>query len=79
MGLESMGYLLPRAAIVLIAWGTTSLVMNFWTGVSPQVFDLAAGIWAFVGLVSFSYMQRLERTAEAHPDIALAPIKIPAE
>ena len=50
-----MGYLLPRAVIVLIAWGTTCLIMNFWTSVDPLVFYVAGGVWAFVGLICFFF------------------------
>jgi fatty acid desaturase len=56
-----MSYLLPRAVIVLIAWGATCLIMSVWTNVSPLVFYLAGGVWAFVGLICFGYMQKLRR------------------
>ena len=56
-----MGYLLPRAVIVLIAWGTTCLVMNAVTIVDPLVLYAAGGVWAFVGLISFGYMHKLRR------------------
>ena len=56
-----MGYLLPRAIIVLIAWGTTCLVMNAVTAVDPLVLYAAGGVWAFVGLISFGYMHKLRR------------------
>ena len=56
-----MSYLLPRAVIVLIAWGATCLVMNFWTGIQPVIFYVAGGVWAFVGLICFGYMQKLRR------------------
>ena len=56
-----MGYLLPRTVIVLIAWGTTCLIMNFWTAVDPLVFYLAGGVWAFVGLICFGYLHKLRR------------------
>ena len=56
-----MGYLLPRAVIVLIAWGTTCLIMNTFTGVDPLVFYVAGGVWAFVGLICFGYLHKLRR------------------
>jgi hypothetical protein len=56
-----MGYLLPRAVIVLIAWGTTCLIMNTFTSVDPLVFYVAGGVWAFVGLISFGYLHKLRR------------------
>ena len=56
-----MGYLLPRAVIVLIAWGTTCLIMNSFTSVDPLVFYVAGGVWAFVGLICFGYLHKLRR------------------
>ena len=67
-----MGYMLPRAVIVLIAWGTTCLIMNFWTSVDPLVFYLAGGVWAFVGLISFGYLHKLRREEDAHFAHAIA-------
>jgi len=60
-----MGYLLPRAVIVLIAWGTTCLVMNAVTTVDPLVLYIAGGVWAFVGLISFGYLHKLRREEDA--------------
>jgi len=56
-----MGYLLPRAVIVLIAWGATCLIMNTFTSVAPLVFYAAGGVWGFVGLISFGYLHKLRR------------------
>ena len=56
-----MGYLLPRAVIVLIAWGTTCLIMKTFTSVDPLVFYVAGGVWAFVGLIAFGYIHKLRR------------------
>jgi hypothetical protein len=53
-----MAYWLPRAVIVLIAWATTCLVMNFFTSIDPLVFCLAGCVWAFVSLISFGYLDR---------------------
>lgn len=58
-----MGYVLPRAVIVLIAWGTTSLVMHLFTKIDPLVFYIAGGVWALVGLVCFGYLHGLRREA----------------
>jgi len=60
-----MGYLLPRAIIVLIAWGTTCLVMNTFSSVEPLVFYVAGGVWAFVGLIAFGYLHKLRREEDA--------------
>jgi hypothetical protein len=56
-----MSYLLPRTVIVLIAWGATCLIMNFWTSVDPLVFYVAGGVWAFVGLICFGYIHKLRQ------------------
>jgi hypothetical protein len=60
-----MGYMLPRAVIVLIAWGTTCLIMNTFTSVDPLVFYVAGGVWAFIGLIAFGYLHKLRREEDA--------------
>jgi len=67
-----MGYLLPRAVIVLIAWGATCLIMNTFTSVEPLVFYIAGGVWAFVGLISFGYIHKLRRDEDAQFARAIA-------
>jgi hypothetical protein len=67
-----MGYLLPRAIIVLIAWGTTCLIMKTFTSVDPLVFYVAGGAWAFVGLISFGYIHKLRREEDAQFAHAIA-------
>jgi hypothetical protein len=62
-----MAYLLPRAIIVLIAWGATSLVLRIFTNVDPLVFYIAGGVWAFVGVVSFGYLHSLRRDESLRP------------
>ena len=74
-----MAYLLPRAVIVLIAWGTTCLVMNFWTSVDPLVFYIAGGVWAFVGLICFGYLHKLRREEDAHFARAIARARAAAQ
>jgi hypothetical protein len=74
-GQELLGYVLPRAVIVLIAWGTTCLIMHSCTTVAPLIFYIAGGVWALVGLIAFGYLHRLRREedlpapvrAMAHP------------
>jgi hypothetical protein len=72
-----MAYLLPRAVIVLIAWGTTCLIMNIWTTVDPLVFCIAGGVWAFVGLICFGYLHKLRREATPHRDRSLSTGRSP--
>jgi hypothetical protein len=63
-----MAYLLPRAIIVLIAWGTTCLIMNVWTNVDPQVFYIAGAVWALVGIACFGYLHKLRHETQPHHD-----------
>jgi hypothetical protein len=74
-----MAYWLPRAVIVLIAWATTCLLMNIVTSIDPLVFYLAGGVWAFVGLMSFSYMYKLRRDETALRIEELGRFQQPAE
>jgi hypothetical protein len=74
-----MSYILPRAVIVLIAWGTTCLIMNIFTNVDPLVFYIAGGVWSLVGLVCFGYMHKLRYEADAQPAHGLTRFEAPAE
>ena len=74
-----MAYILPRAVIVLIAWGTTCLIMNTFTTIDPVVFYVAGGVWSLVGLMTFSYMHNLREQTDAEPVRALAPVQTLAE
>ena len=64
MGQELLGYVLPRAVIVLIAWGTTCLIMHSCTTVAPLIFYIAGGVWALVGLIAFGYLHKLRSEDE---------------
>jgi hypothetical protein len=74
-----MAYWLPRAVIVLIAWGTTCVIMNIFTSIDPLVFYLAGGVWAFVGLISFSYIYKLRREENSLRIEELGRFQQPAE
>jgi fatty acid desaturase len=74
-----MGYMLPRAVIVLIAWGTTCLIMNTFTSVDPLVFYVAGGVWAFVGLIAFGYINKLRREEDAQFAHAIARARAAAQ
>jgi hypothetical protein len=67
-----MAYILPRAIIVLIAWGTTYLIMNTFTTVDPLIFYIAGGVWSLVGLVCFGYLHKLRSEEDAHFERAIA-------
>jgi hypothetical protein len=74
-----MAYILPRAAIVLIALGTTCLIMNTFTAIDPLVFYIAGGVWSLVGLVAFSYMDGLSEQPEPAPVRVAAPVRTAIE
>jgi hypothetical protein len=74
-----MAYILPRAVIVLIAWGTTCLVMDTFTNIAPLIFYVAGGVWSLVGLMSFSYMHGLRDDADLEPAPILVPVRASAE
>jgi hypothetical protein len=74
-----MAYILPRAVIVLIAWGTTCLIMNTFTTIDPLVFYIAGGVWSLVGLVCFGYLHRLRSEADEQPARSLVQSQTPAE
>ena len=74
-----MAYILPRAVIVLMAWGTTCLVMNTFTNIAPLVFYIAGAVWSLVGLVSFSYMHSLRDDADLEAAPILVPVRASAE
>jgi hypothetical protein len=74
-----MAYWLPRAVIVLIAWGTTCLVTNIFTSIDPRVLYIAGCVWSGVSLISFSYMDQLRREVHALRIAELARFSQPAE
>jgi hypothetical protein len=74
-----MAYILPRAVIVLIAWGTTCLMMNAFTSIAPLVFYVAGGVWSLVGLVCFGYMHSLRGDADAQPAPAVVRVRTSVE
>jgi hypothetical protein len=74
-----MAYVLPRAVILLIAWGTTGLMIDFVTSIDPVVFYLAGAVWSVVSLLSFGYLDRAWRDDDAPQLGALAHIRRSAE
>ncbi len=74
-----MAYILPRAVIVLIAWGTTCLIMNMITTIAPQIFYVAGGVWSLVGLACFGYMHSLRDDADTQSAPVLVRIQTSAE
>jgi hypothetical protein len=74
-----MAYILPRAVIVLIAWGTTCLIMNTFTTIAPLVFYVAGGVWSLVGLVCFGYMHSLREDTDSQPAPIPVRVQISAE
>jgi hypothetical protein len=60
-----MGYLLPRAVFVLVAWGMScALIKKLWPDADPMMFALAGASWAAFGAAYFAYLRRLKRDIE---------------
>ena len=54
-----MAYMLPRAIIVLIAWGLTcGLIRKFSPDADPMLFFVAGASWAGAGIAYFAYLRR---------------------
>jgi hypothetical protein len=57
-----MAYLLPRALIVVIAWGMTcALMRNLWPQADPMAFGIAGATWLTGGIAYVSYQRKLRR------------------
>ena len=57
-----MSYLLPRAFIVLMAWGMTcGLIKNLWRDADPMVFGIVGLLWVGGGMAYFVYLRKLRR------------------
>ena len=57
-----MAYFLPRAVIVIIAWGMTCvLIRNLWPGADPMTFGIAGATWLTAGIAYVGYQRKLRR------------------
>ncbi len=57
-----MGYILPRAFIVLIGWGATYFILTaISTHVPPAVVYFTGVAWVLAGIVCFGYLYKLRR------------------
>ncbi len=57
-----MSYLLPRAFMVLMAWGMTcGLIKNLWRDADPMVFGIVGLLWVGGGMAYFIYLRKLRR------------------
>lgn len=57
-----MSYLLPRAFIVLMAWGMTcGLIGNLWRDADPMVFGIVGLLWVGGGMTYFVCLRKLRR------------------
>jgi hypothetical protein len=57
-----MSYLLPRAIIILIAWGLTSVfVEQLMPDADPVIFAVIGALWALGGAAYCGYRHRLRR------------------
>ena len=60
-----MAYLLPRAILILIAWGMTcGLIGKLWPAADPAIFGVAAACWTLGGIAYFGYLRKLRRDIE---------------
>jgi hypothetical protein len=60
-----MAYLLPRAILVVLAWGLTcALIRKFWPDANSVIFFLAAVSWAGAAGAYFGYLYKLHRDIE---------------
>lgn len=61
-----MAYLLPRAVLVLIAWGMTCvLIRKFWHPADPTIFGVVGASLVAVAGAYFGYSNKLRRDIEA--------------
>jgi hypothetical protein len=59
---RDMGYVLPRLAIIVLAWGITcGLLKSLWPGVDATVFGVVAAAWGIGGTAYFAYLRKLQR------------------
>ena len=57
-----MSYLLPRAFIVLLAWGMSSLaIRKLWPEADVTVFGAVGACWVVGGIAYFGYLRKLRR------------------
>jgi hypothetical protein len=62
---SSMAYLLPRAILVVLAWGLTcALIKKFWPDANSLIFFLAAVSWAGATGAYFGYLYKLRHDIE---------------
>ena len=57
-----MGYILPRAVIVLVGWGATYFILTaLSTHLAPAVVYITGVAWVLAGIVCFGYLYKLRR------------------
>jgi hypothetical protein len=61
-----MAYLLPRAILIVLAWGMTcALIRKLWPEADPTIFGVAGASWLVGGFAYFGYLRKLRRDIEA--------------
>ncbi|MGC1777123.1 MAG: hypothetical protein WBB34_04200 [Xanthobacteraceae bacterium] len=59
---QNLGYVLPRAVIVLIGWGATYWILTaLSTDLPPTAVYIAGLAWVAAGIAGFGYLYRLRR------------------
>jgi hypothetical protein len=57
-----MAYVLPRAILILIAWGMTcGLIRKMAPEADPMIFGVAAASWVAGGIAYMAYQRKLRR------------------
>jgi hypothetical protein len=61
-----MAYLLPRAILVLVVWGMSSvLIHKWWPQADATIFIAALMCWIASGIAYFGYLHKLRRDIAA--------------
>lgn len=59
---QNLGYILPRAVIVLLGWGATYWILTaLSTHLPPTVVYITGLAWVGAGIAGFGYLYRLRR------------------
>jgi hypothetical protein len=61
---QNLTYVLPRAVLVLLAWGATYWILTALSPDLPPAVVYVTGLaWVLAGVVCFGYLYRLRREA----------------
>ena len=61
---QNLGYVLPRAIIVLLGWGAMYWILTVLSpSLAPAIVYFTGISWVLAGIVCFGYLYRLRREA----------------